>query len=159
MRMIPSWIVLAIIVGGGIIVVAANSYYPIAKERETKEQLAQNAKAILITEVQGNAQLLKLELEVIEKGQVNDAQFSVSAWETVSKGGLLLGLKPEEITKFLQAYNLIFRANMLITRLMNTLLGVDAAMGGVGETRNHLMGELKATLTALGPLLDDLAKS
>jgi hypothetical protein len=155
----PSWVLLAIIIVCGIAVIVANSYYPIAKERESKERLAQDAKAILIAEVKSNAQLVKFELDLIAKGQVNDAQFSVSAWETVSKGGLLLGLKSEEITKFLQAYNWIFRANMLITRMINTLLGVDAAMGSVAETRSHLMAELKETLTELEPILNNLAES
>jgi hypothetical protein len=58
MRMIPSWILLAIIVGGGIVVVAANSLYPIAKERESKGRLAQDAKAILAEEVKGNLVVL-----------------------------------------------------------------------------------------------------
>jgi hypothetical protein len=157
-RMIPSWLLLAIIVGGGIIVVAANSLYPIAKEREAKERLAQDAKTILLSEVESNAQLVKFELDLITKGQVNDAQLSVSAWETVSKGGLLLGLKPVEITKFLQAYEWVFRANMLTARIMNTIVGVDSAMVGVADTRNHLITELKDTLTRLGPLLDSLEK-
>jgi hypothetical protein len=156
--MIPSWVLLAVIIIGGIAIVLANSYYPIAKEREATTRLAQDAKSILLAEVRTNLTVLTAMQDAMKEQRIRDAQFSVSAWETVSRGGLLLGLKPDEITKFLTAYNQVYRANALEARIIDTLVGVESSMSNADETRQKFIGELQSLLTSLEPRLKDLAQ-
>lgn len=113
MRMPPSWILFGLIVIGGAVAVISNTLYPLAKARETKERLASDARTILLPEIKQNSEIVLSMQSTLEARIASVEKFDVSAWETISKGGLLLGLKPTEITNFLQVYRLVYRANDL----------------------------------------------
>jgi hypothetical protein len=157
--MLPSWALLTVIIIGGIVVVAANSFYPLAKDREAKERLARDAKTILMPEVKSNLERIATLENLLKQGQIPSTGLDVSAWETVSRGGLLLGLKPDEITKFLSAYGIVYRVNDLLAKILESLTGVSSALTGVANTRQMYVNDLNGALTQLQPLLTDLSKS
>jgi hypothetical protein len=96
----PSWILFFVIVISGVIAVAANAWYPVVKAREERAELASNAKAILLLEFKRNSEFVSTIHASLVKGELYLEQFDVTACETISKGGLLLGLEPPETTNF-----------------------------------------------------------
>jgi hypothetical protein len=147
--MLPSWVLLALIVFDGAVVVIANTFYPLAKAQEAKERLASDARAILMPEIRGNATFATTMRAAREENNIPLGKFDVTAWETVSKGGLLLGLKPEEITKFLHMYRLVYQANDLMAQLLDAAIGVRSALDNARQTKQMFIGNLKATLDEL----------
>src|SRR3979409_680755 len=141
MRMLPSWALFALIVIGGGVVVIANTLYPLARAQETKEKLANDARAIISPEIKSNLALVG---QIQTAGNVLAQKFDVTAWETISKGGLLLGLKSDEISKLLHAYSLIYRANDVITKILETVTGIGSAMQNAGTTRQMFGVQLKS---------------
>jgi uncharacterized SAM-binding protein YcdF (DUF218 family) len=158
MRMLPSWALFALIVIGGGIVVVANTLYPLARAQEAKEKLAGDAKAIISPEIKGNVMLLEQFQKSFATGNIPVQKFDVAAWETISKGGLLLGLKPDEISKILRAYSLIYRANDQIAKILESATGIGSAMQNAASTRQMFAGQLKTILDELQPALTDLNK-
>jgi hypothetical protein len=55
-------------------------------------------------------------------------------------------------------YNYMYHANRLITRIMNTLVGIEATMPMSVETRKRALTELGMTLTQLEPMISDVSK-
>ncbi len=90
----PSWILFFVIVISGVIAVAANAWYPVVKARDERAELASNAKAILLLEFKRNGEFVPTIHASLVKRELYLEQFDVTACETISKGGLLLGLKP-----------------------------------------------------------------
>lgn len=103
---------------GGAVAVFANALYPLAKAREAKYRLASDARTILLPEVKRNADLgLSMQGSLAEGKLILPLQkFDVTAWETISKGGLLLGLEPAEIVNFLHVYRLAYEAMICVSR-------------------------------------------
>jgi hypothetical protein len=156
MRMLPSWALFGLIIIGGAVVVVANTLYPLAKAQETKEKLAGDARAIISPEIKSNLVLVGQSQAAFTSGNALAQKFDVTAWETISKGGLLLGLKPDEITKLLHAYSLIYRANDLTTKILDTVTGIGSAMQNAGATRQMFAAQLKTTLDELQTALSHL---
>ena len=148
MRMLSSGVVLFVVVAAGALAVAANSYYPLAKEREARERLARNAKAILLPEIQRNEKIVSDMQKILPEG-IPMATLDVAAWQTVSSGGLLTGLKPEETTKLLRVYSLIFQVNAVSVRLTELSTGVAAALGDAPQSREFYKHQLQGWLTVL----------
>jgi sensor domain CHASE-containing protein len=159
MRMLPSWALFALIVVGGGVVVIANTLYPLARARETKEQLANDARAIISPEIKGNLALVGQFQTALEAGNMPNQKFDVTAWETISKGGLLLGLKSDDISKLLHAYSLIYRANEAITKILETVTGIGSAMQNAAATRQMFLAQLKSIVDELKIALSDLEKT
>ncbi len=159
MRMLPSWALLVMIVIGGVVVIVANSFYPIAKDKEAKERLAKDTRSILLPEVRSNLVLIPTIRSALEAGQIPLTRFDVATWETVSKGGLLLGLKPDEITKFLNAYGIIYRANDLSAKLLESATGIESALSGAANTRQVYISNLNNALTQLQTALPELSQA
>jgi hypothetical protein len=86
-------------------------------------------------------------------------KFDVTAWETISKGGLLLGLKSDDISKLLHAYSLIYRANEAITKILETVTGIGSAMQNAAATRQMFLAQLKSIVDELKIALSDLEKT
>jgi hypothetical protein len=86
------------IVVGGVLVVVGNIFYQTATSRESKARLANDARTILLPEIQRNSALVSSLKSSLADNKLSFEMFDVTAWETISKGGLLLGLKPEETT-------------------------------------------------------------
>ena len=83
-------------------------------------------------------------------------QFDVTAWETTSKGGLLLGLEPAEITKFLQVYRLVYQANDLSAQLVDLVMGIRSALQSAGQSKELYLGKLRATLAEIQTAFSEL---
>ncbi len=113
LSLVPSWLAVLALVFGGAIVVLANAAYLSASEREKKAELAEEANSILEPELQSNKALVDKSRSLATHSGVLFDDFSVSSWEAISKGGLLLGLKPDRLRKLLQVYSLIYKANNL----------------------------------------------
>jgi hypothetical protein len=111
MRMFPisSTVLLGLIMAAGLIAVVANSFYPGVREAEKKAALGANAIAILAPELASNKERVDEDKRIINNGwngtYIED--FDVSAWEAISKGGLLLGLDVVYVNKILKIYNIV----------------------------------------------------
>lgn len=160
MRMVPSSLLFALIVMGGIVVIFANALYPLSRAREDKAKLAQDAMAILQPELERNGKLATDLIGSIQNG-IPIATFDVFAWETVSKGGLLLGLKSSEVTELLNVYRLSYEANSLIGQVRDYSIGMSATISGSDKIRALYKDRLEATLkqleTSLGKIKQQTA--
>lgn len=113
----PSWFLFGVIVLGGLMAVIGNTLYPLAREHESKFRLATEAKAILQPEIDRNLKLAALMKAALNSNSISISRLNVTAWETISKGDLLLGLEPSEINTLLQTYGRIYRINDLNAQL------------------------------------------
>jgi hypothetical protein len=155
----PSWILLIVMVVSGMIAVAANAWYPIVKANEAKASLASDAKSLLLPEVKRNSELVSSLQFSLETKQITVNQlykFDVDAWETISKGGLLLGLEPTEINKFLQVYRLLYQANDLKTRLLDLSLSVGSTLTTRDQIQQIYFDLLRTTLGELQTAFSEL---
>jgi len=156
----PSWVsssfLLFVILISGAFAVGANIWYQAAKAREAKADLASNAKAILLPEVKRNGDLISSMQAALTKGQVPLEKFDVTAWETISKGGLLLGLDPAETNKFLNAYRLAYQANDLSAQILDLTVGVRSALSSANQTKSLYLNSLKITLEELQAAFSEL---
>jgi hypothetical protein len=132
---LPSWVLLVVIWIAGAIAVAANSLYPLAKDREAKERLGREARALLLPEIQQNATIASNMQKGMTQGISPAGMLQVAAWQTVSSGGLLTGLSPEETTKLLKFYSIAFEVNAAITRLTDLYVGVASALQNAPQLR------------------------
>ncbi len=155
MRMPPSWILFALIVIGGAVAVIANTLYPLAKAREAKERLASDARAILLPEIKRNSEIVLAMQSILEARTVPVEKFDVTAWETISKGGLLLGLEPTEITNFLRIYRLVYQANDLSVQLLDSATGVRSALEHSQQIKEMFLSKLQSTLKELQAALSN----
>jgi hypothetical protein len=149
MRTLPSSVLFVILVFAGAVAVIANALYPVAKAQEAKERLARDARTILLPELDRNATLLASIQTDLAKGTIPPRMFDVTAWETISKGGLLLGLDPDEIRGFLDIYRLAYQANQLIAQLLGFSTGIESALGNAAKSREIYAANLEDTLNSL----------
>jgi hypothetical protein len=134
---------------GGLVAVVANTLYPLARAEEAKARIARDARALLLPEIQRNATLVTTIQSNLKACGAPLLIFDVTAWETISKGGLLLGLKPDEITQLLNIYSLVYQANHLLAQLLEASAGIGSAMASAPQTREVVTQNLEATLNAL----------
>ena len=156
LTLVPTWLALLGLVVGGAIVVLANAAYLSASEREKKAELAEDAAAILQPELQSNRALLDDLHPRVAANPVPLVEFSVSAWEAISKGGLLLGLASDRTEKLLQVYSRIYRANDLLAGLREHTMGVANAMANSATVIHEYKGSLEAALNNLDVAFSDL---
>jgi hypothetical protein len=149
MRLPPSWLLFAMIVVGGAVAVISNTLYPIAKSNEAKTRLAKDSRSILFPEIQRNSALVSNIQSQLQAGTFPLQTFDVTAWETISKGGLLLGLDPDEITQFLNIYRLAYQANHLLAQLLEVETGIGSALASAPETKKLVTHDLELTLNEL----------
>ena len=116
-HMPPSWFLFGVIVLGGLMAVIGNTLYPLAREHKSEFRLATEAKAILQPEIDRNLKLAALMKAALNSNSISISRLNVTAWETISKGDLLLGLEPSEINTLLQTYGRIYRINDLNAQL------------------------------------------
>jgi hypothetical protein len=157
MRVTSSLLLFALIVFG-ILALAANAAYPLVKEREAKEKLAQSARQILAPEIQRNTELLATIEKSLQAREASIEKFDVAAWETISKGSLLLGLDSAVVTKLLRVYSLEYKANDLSARLLENTIGTESALNKAPAIRNILAGILEKTLQELQSAVTDLGQ-
>jgi len=156
---VPSWLAVLALVVGGAIVVLANTIYLSASEREKKAELAEEANSILEPELQSNNKALPYMLWLVANSGVSFDDFSVSSWEAISKGGLLLGLESDRTRKLLQVYSLIYKANNLQAGLReaatrdvrsNAIISVPTASQEYRKMLEAALNNLDAAFRDLG---------
>lgn len=144
-----------LMVACGAAAIYANTQYPRARSREAQEQLAKDARMILLPEIEENYQLVTILLAELntKKNEIPLQELHVSAWETVSKGGLLQGLPPLEITKLLAIYDRTYRANKMHSKYLDLSTGVASALKRAGHIkgvyRQNLINALGAVQSAI----------
>jgi hypothetical protein len=150
-----AWMV-AIIAGalfGGGLVAIANVNYNRALETENNTAKAKQAQEFLGAELRQNQDLLT-EIDAAAPQAIPLAAFDTTAWQTVSSGGLLLGLPSSEFGKLLETYSLFNRANSLQSKLLELSGGGAAsALEGSGALRGKYLTQFRAVLDQLRPLL------
>jgi hypothetical protein len=156
LQQVSSTVWFAMLILGGLAAFIANIGYPLAKAREAKNELARDARTFLGPEVTWNTELGE---SILITPDVPMHKFDVTAWETVSKSGLLLGLDPEEVTNLLHAYRLAYQANNLIAQAFDTLPQVNKNTPSWGSRQipyyfvpelQKTVKDLLATLSKLG---------
>ncbi len=156
--MLPSWALFGMIVVGGAVAVIANTLYPLARAQEAKDKLASDARAILDPEIKSNLELIATFNTELDAHRIPFQKFQVGAWETISKGSLLLGLKSDEITKLLRVYGLVYRANEVNAMLLESTTGINATVSNAGPIRLMYISNLKTTLQELQTALSEVNK-
>jgi hypothetical protein len=144
------------IVVGGAMAVIANTLYPLARSNEATLRLASDAKSILLPEVKHNLEIASAMQRSLSNGNVILYKFDVTAWETISKGGLLIGLKPTEITLFLSAYRLAYQANDFHAQFLDASSGIRSTLTNAPELRQLYQTYLLNTLSPLSKALSAL---
>lgn len=140
---------LAIMMVAAAITVFGNSKYQSAKEREKQQKVASNIVEVLQPEMKANEKLVSVYRETLALNRIPIENFSTTAWETVSVGGLLLNLDSKRIELFTWNYYLIrhcIELKELITRYSS---GVEAAMGGSPQMVSTYIENLRKTLNQL----------
>jgi hypothetical protein len=80
----------------------------------------------------------------------------VTAWETISKGGLLLGFDSKRITSLLDIYSAVYRVNELSSLLIEAVTGVQSALVGADQSKHAIVGSLQAALSELQSAFNEL---
>jgi hypothetical protein len=155
----PSLLYVAVIAVGGFLVVWGNIQYPIAREREKNARLANDAWAILQPELQQNKKLANEMSDGIKNNRFDTQKFSVSAWETVSKGGMLTALKAQDIHNFLAVYNIIYQANVTSAQLIDSAVGLNSVMTTHANMQNFYKNSLQSNLDQMVIALDKIEKN
>jgi hypothetical protein len=156
MRVIPSWVVFWIVIVSGAVAVFANAWYPTLKEREQNLKLSKNAMDILRPEIKQNREIAARMKSLFESNKESFETLNVSAWETVSRGGLLVGLEPDKVTKLLRAYSLSYKANELHDRYVDATVGIVAALGFATKLPGVIKAALEDILGQLDSALSDV---
>ena len=149
---------LAILLGVSL-VARANIQYPRARDTEKKQAVARQSRMLLQPELERNSQLLAEMLKALESSGITVDAFDTTAWQTVSRSDLLLGLPDSDLSQVMQAYYLMNRANNLHAKFLETTVGVASALQGSGQTRQLLLASLRGVLTELQPLLRSATSS
>jgi len=155
-RMLPSWALLSIIIGSGLVAVVANGLYPLQREAERKEGVARDARDILLPELKSNLEIAAKMQSALAARELSLEKLDVTAWETISKGGLLVGLDKAEINRLLHVYNLVYRVNELRDRLVESLTGIQVALDTTPKTRQIIIDNLLTNLHELQSALADM---
>jgi Flp pilus assembly protein TadB len=79
-RMLPSWVLLVVVVFFGAIVVAVNAFYLQAREREAKERLGRQARALLLPEIQQNVTVAANMQKIVTQEKALTGMLQVAAW-------------------------------------------------------------------------------
>jgi hypothetical protein len=102
-----------------------------------------------LPEIEENKKLASSMQARLTAGQAPSFMLNVAAWQTISGGGLLVGLEPEEINRFLHVYSLVFEINTLCVRLRDLSSGVNSALANSSQTRQFFANELQGKLSDL----------
>ncbi len=151
--MIPSWGWILFILVGGAMVVVGNIYYTLSRDKEDKQTLAREARAVLVPEIERNLKVLGKTDSEFDQRHIPFETFSTAAWETVSKGGLLQGMGGEEIGQIAVAYQLVYKANETHKQIMELAIGVASALQDNVKHKDYLIKNLKIVLKELKPIL------
>lgn len=158
-NMIPSWALFGVIVLSGAVAVTANTLYPHVKSEEDKSRLAKDAKAIVLPEVQQDLTIAIAYLKTLQSGDMPTYTLQTTAWETVSRGGLLLGLSSQEITKLLNIYRLANEVNFASAQLLDSTIGIRSALGTARQTQQLFRATLQQKLTEFETAAEEILKS
>jgi hypothetical protein len=153
---LPTWALLCLILFGGALAAFGVTLYPAASAREDKASLAHDAKAILLPEIEVNKKVAASMQAQLTPNTIPTSALEVSAWQTVSSGGLLAGLEPSEVTSLLHLYSLAFQVNSLIARLVDLTTGIPYALQQAPQIRQIVWDQLQPKLSQLQKAIADL---
>jgi hypothetical protein len=128
----------------------------LAREQEKRARLAEDAWVILRPELERNKQLAIDIQSELPKGTVDTREFYVSAWETISKGGLLLGLNATDVRNLLSVYNACYRANETNASLNDFASGLRATLPNRQDSMVFLRASLLTTLGELEQAMNQI---
>jgi hypothetical protein len=103
----------------------------------------------LLPELEQNLKLIVEMQDALSRNEISIKKLDVAAWETISKGGLLLGLKPEEITSYLHVYRLTYQANEWGSRSLDLSVGITSALSKSPQIKEFYMNNWRTTLAEL----------
>jgi len=149
------WVI--VIAVGALLVAIGNIQYNRARESESKKEMAAQAVLILRPELDRNLKILVQMQKDIPKSQIPVEAFDTAAWQTVSHGGLVLGLDDNLLPNMMKIYNLMNRANALHFRILEMSIGVTSTISGTSAIRVQLQTNLLGILSELEPILRDVA--
>ena len=87
------------------------------RETETQEMLAAEARSVPEPEVTGNLTLIDTIESKLTPTQTPFERLQTAAWQTVSAGELVRGLRGEDLAKVASAHELANRANNTLDRV------------------------------------------
>lgn len=153
--MMNSSIWVGLIVIGAIVVAISNIQYNRAREAENKVMMAKQALELLQPELQRNYEYLKKQKDQNLSFTI-EAPFEVSAWETVSRSDLLLGLDSNTLSTLMQVYYLMNRANTLHKKYVDLTVGLESALHDSKKIREIVEGNLVNVIRELKPVLESV---
>ncbi len=145
----PSLTYVAVVATGGFLVVMSNIGYPVAREREKKAQLANDAWSILLPELADNLKVAVETLAYLDKNQVNLTKSKSSSWEAASKGAMLLSVNSRDMLSLMQAYDKMYQINEINIEYIDYGVGMKAVLSNRTEVMSSIRGDLKSQLIEL----------
>jgi len=159
MQLSSNWWVIIMFLGAGIVAIG-NSQYQLSREKEKKHEAAIQATNLLIPELQTDLYLVRRMQHLLERqsSELSIDSFSMTAWETVSKGDLLIELEPEKLAQILRAYHLINLVNHFHRLAYDSNMGFASALGGKvpEQNRQKIRAGLLEALRKAEPVLSSL---
>lgn len=149
------WLLAAIALGGAVATLAV-TLYPAASAREDKARLAKDARSILSPEIEANKKLAYAIQTEVTPNTIPKDILETAAWQTVSAGGLLVGLEPSQITRLLRVYSLVFQVNALLARMLDLTTGMSYALTQSPQLRRIIWNELQPKLLELQKALAEI---
>lgn len=155
----PSWTYVAVVAIGGFLVVMGNIGYPVAREREKKAQLANDAWSILLPELTDNRKIAADTITDLDNNQVNFTKLKASSWEAVSKGAMLLSFNSRDMLRLMRAYDKVYHINELNAEYIDYGVGMKSALSSRVETMSSIRNGLRLGRIELGQDIDTIKSS
>jgi len=149
------WIIIIIL--GAVLATWGNIQYNRSREAESKNEMANQAVALLRPELQRNLKILPEQQKLAQNNSYNlTPPFEIEAWSTVSKSNLLMGLPNNYLSELMQAYYLMNQANTLHSQIIESLHGVASALQNAEENRTKLNNDFRVAVRDTKPILESL---
>jgi hypothetical protein len=155
----PSWTYVAVVAIGGFLVVMGNISYPVAREREKKAQLADDAWSILLPELADNRKIAAETLTYFDNNQVNLTKLKSSSWEAVSKGAMLLSFDSRDMLNLMRVDDKVYRITEINTEYVDYGVGMKSVLSNRVEVMSSIRNDLKLRLSELERDIDTINAS
>ena len=152
----PWWII--VIAVGAALFAVGNLFLPLSKQAKETRTAVRTIEQTLKPEILKNLEVLqdlKQNLTVADEVEppVRSDGFRTGAWSAISKGELILKLRPEIRTPLVEAYSDIFLANEYHHKLLESMTGISTAMSNAHETRLQFRKIILSGLKDIEPRL------
>jgi hypothetical protein len=150
---IPSYWWLACILLGVVLVALGNIMYASARDHERGVAASEKASQLLSFEMQRNLDRIVGLRANLQQSQVSSISLETTAWDIVSKSGLLTNLEPDRVNTLAGIYYLISQAESYRTEVITLSVGVASALGSSAATKSLYLKYLNETIDKLEPAL------